>query len=282
MVFEWVLLAIGIVGFGAAAYWDLKTTEFPDWLPYSIIIAALVVRAIFAFSVGDLSIIIDSIVVGVAFLAFGYALYVLKQWGDGDAWLLGSLGFLFPSVIGFTQMFPSSFPFYADQIFNFFLVAFIYLIIYSLGMGLKNPKIWKSFKKDLRKDRTSIVGIIVVFSVLAISITFYLNYMIGIPFQNMYNIFLLPVLFAFLIIFIRYGKHIEQNLFRKEISVKNLRIGDVPMDEKWRVLDKKEIQMLKKKGGKIWIKEGVRLAPVFIISMLVSLFYGNVIYALFF
>ena len=29
----WLLLAGGAVGLGAAGYLDLKTTEFPDWLP---------------------------------------------------------------------------------------------------------------------------------------------------------------------------------------------------------------------------------------------------------
>lgn len=277
-----ILLIIGVLGFGAAAYSDLKTTEFPDWLPYSIIIAALVTRAYFAFTGGNLEIITNSILIGGGFLLFGYALYALKQWGDGDAWLLGALGFLFPDPAGIIPQFLSPFAFYYDQIFNFFFVAFIYLILYSLAIGLMNPKIWKTFKKDLAKDKKPLAGIIILFAVVSVAIVGYLNITIRIPIYNMYNILLLPVLFTFIIIFIRYGKHIEQDLFRKEIDAKDLRIGDVPVDDKWRVLKKEEIEKLKKKGGKIWIKEGVRLAPVFIISMLVSLFLGNIIHILFF
>jgi len=277
-----ILLAIGVVGFGLAAYWDLKTTEFPDWLPYSIILGALIVRGLFAFTSGDLSIIMNALVIGIGLLAFGYALYVLKQWGDGDAWLLGALGFLFPDTAGFVPMFETYLPFYYVQIFNFFFVAFIYLIIYSIAIGLKQPKIWKSFKKDLGKDSKPIAGLIIIFAVLVAGIAGYMNQIVGIPIDRMYNILLLPFVFAFLVLFIRYGKHIEQNLFRRQISVKDLRVGDVPVDDKWRVLDKTEITKLKKRRGKIWIKEGVRLAPVFIISMLISLFYGNLILVLFF
>jgi len=277
-----LLLAIGVIGFGIAAYWDLKTTEFPDWLPYSIIIAALAVRGVFALLTGDLSIITNSIVIGLGFLIFGYALYVLKQWGDGDAWLLGALGFLFPDPAGFVQLFHSPFPFYYDQIFNFFFVSFIYLILYSLAIGLKGPGVWKEFKENLAKDKKILGGIIILFAAISLGVTSYLHYMLFVPIYNLYNILLLPFLFAFLILFIRYGRHIEKNLFRKEIDSKDLRVGDVPVDDKWRVLDKKEVEKLKKKGGKIWVKEGVRLAPVFIISMFVSLLYGNVIYVLFF
>ncbi|MFH1977810.1 MAG: prepilin peptidase [Candidatus Aenigmatarchaeota archaeon] len=274
---EWILLAVGVVGFGAAGYLDLKTTEFPDWLPYSIIIAALVIRGIFAYTTGNLDLIINSITIGVGFLLFGLALYYLRQWGDGDAWLLGALGFLFPDAAGFIPAATLNLPFYYIQIFNFFLVAFAYLIIYSLALGMKNPKIWKSYKKDLIKDKNGLIILIVAFAAIALGVVYYLNISAGIPLYRMYNILLLPPLFIFLILFVRYGRHIEKVLFRKQIDVKDLTAGDVPMTDKWRVLDDKEVKELKKKGGKIWIKEGVRLAPVFIISMLISIFFGTLL-----
>ena len=70
----WILLAIGVVGFSYAGWKDLKTTEFEDWLPYSIIIAALVVRASFSFILGDFAVITNSVILGLIFLGFGYLL----------------------------------------------------------------------------------------------------------------------------------------------------------------------------------------------------------------
>ena len=58
MILELILLAIGVAGFGLAGYWDLKTTEFPDWLPYSLIIASLAVKGGWGFFVSDLILII--------------------------------------------------------------------------------------------------------------------------------------------------------------------------------------------------------------------------------
>ncbi|UCD07613.1 MAG: prepilin peptidase, partial [Candidatus Aenigmatarchaeota archaeon] len=115
----WVLLVIGIAGFGLAGYLDLKTTEFPDWIPYFIIVSALVVRGISAWLLQDLSIITESVLIGIVFLAFGLGLYYLKQWGDGDAWLLGAIGFLFPNPSGF-QAVTMQFSFPIIMLFNFF------------------------------------------------------------------------------------------------------------------------------------------------------------------
>ena len=104
MLFEMtlVLLGISLVGFGMAGYWDLRTTEFPDWLPYAMIILALGTRGLFSFLTGDYSLIINSVLYGGAFLLFGLGLYWFKQWGDGDAWLLGVMGFLWPDSGSFS------------------------------------------------------------------------------------------------------------------------------------------------------------------------------------
>ena len=122
-----VLLFISILGFGAAGYLDLKTTEFPDWLPYSIIIASIAVRAVFSFIMGDFTILTNSFIIGGIFLGIGLALYYTNQWGDGDAWLLGAMGFVFPDPAGFSAMTSSamvSFPFPITLISNMFFVAF--------------------------------------------------------------------------------------------------------------------------------------------------------------
>ena len=91
-----------------------------------------------------------------------------------------------------------------------------------------------------------------------------------------------PILLLTLLVFIRYGRFVEQNLFKKKINVKDLQLGDVPVDSKWKVMTEKELAKMKKKGGSIWIKEGIRFAPVFIITILVSLFYGNLFSIFFF
>jgi Flp pilus assembly protein protease CpaA len=277
LLYEWILLAIGTAGFGLGAYWDLKTTEFPDWLPYSLIVSALVVRGAFSYLTGDVWILLSSMIVGFLFLGFGLALYFVKQWGDGDAWLLGALGFLFPSYSAFEMAAHPFLPFPIIMLFNFFFVSFAYLVLYSIGLGLRYPKASGKFWKDLRKDSGKVLMLIAFFTVLCLGMVIFLNLSLGIPFYSMLNLISLPLAFAAVIVFIRYGRFVEQNLFRKKISVSKLRVGDVLIGDKWKGLTSKEVQGIKRKQKSVWIKEGVRFAPVFILTLYVTLFLGSLL-----
>lgn len=273
-MFQWVLLAIGIGGFGLAAYWDLKTTEFPDWLPYTMIILALAVRGVSSLILQDWSVLTDSVIIGLAFLGFGLLLYFLKQWGDGDGWLLGALGFLFPSPSGFSVQ-AGSFPFPFILLFNFFLVAFAYLVIYSIALGIRTPGVKALFLKSLRRDAKGMVSIIAVFTIACILVIAYMNLVYLMPFQAFSILAVFPPVLFLLLLFLRYGRLIETHVFRKRIPASKLRAGDVLISQRWRGLTEGEVRGLKKKGGNFWIKEGVRFAPVFLITLLVTLSYGS-------
>lgn len=274
-MFEWILLAIGVVGFAAAGYLDLKTTEFPDWLPYSMIVLALVVRTVHSVVIGDFTPVINSVTIGLIFLGFGLALYFGKQWGDGDAWLMGALGFLFPDPSGFA--FSSFFPFPVVMFFNFFFIAFFYLLVYSIALGVKSREASRQFFTELRGGLRGLVSIIIVFTVICVGMLLYFHYFYLIPFYVLSYILVLPPLFILLVFFLRYGRFVEKNLFKRKIPAEKLREGDVLVSDRWRGITKKEIKKLQEKGGEVWIKEGVRFAPVFVIALLVTIFYGSLI-----
>ena len=44
MIISLILLFLGILGLIMASYADIKTTEIPDWLSYSLIISGLFLR----------------------------------------------------------------------------------------------------------------------------------------------------------------------------------------------------------------------------------------------
>jgi len=271
---EWILAAIGIAGFGLAGYWDLKSTEFPDWLPYSMIILALAVRSVFAWLSSDWGILTSSILVGVAFLAVGLAMYFARQWGDGDAWLLGALGFLFPNPSGFAYF--GFFPFPVAMLFNFFLVAFIYIIAYSVVLSLTRPDVYRGFIRSFRREYKGAVMLVggTTAAYLIFLVTMFLSFRLAPPSPLLAASF--PALIAFIVVFSRYGMYIEKNLFKRRIPVSRLRAGDVPVGGKWRVLRPAEVKALKRRGGHVWIKEGVRFAPVFVIALVVTLLFGDV------
>lgn len=277
MFMEWVLLAIGLIGFGLGGYWDLKTTEFPDWLPYSMIIGTLLVRGIFAWYLQVPGIFLESLLIGLVFLGFGMLLYLTRQWGDGDAWFLGALGFLFPEPTGFLSGQGLLLPFPLVMLVNFFLVAFGYMIIYSIVLGIKSRTMSRRFWKSLEKDLKGIIYIVLGFTIACLVILLYSNHVLGLPFFVLSHILVFPPLLVLVILFSRYGKFIERNLFKKRISVKELKEGDVLISDRWRGLTKKEVSKLKRKGGHIWIKEGVRFAPVFVITLIITLFFGSIL-----
>jgi Flp pilus assembly protein protease CpaA len=276
---DWVLVAIGVVGFGVAGWLDLKTTEFPDWIPYVMIAAALAVRGFFAWTLADASIFINSVLVGLVFLGFGLLLYYIKQWGDGDAWLLGVMGFLFPeapaAIAPVAQSVMGMFP--LTVLFNFFALSFIYLVVYSIGLGLKNRKELSKFSREFSGEARTIGLMVLGFSVACFAIVLGMSWYIGAPLQAFSHLLLLPGLMLGILVFLKYGQFIERNLFRKQVPASKLKVGDVPAGDRFRVLDKKEIARLRKKGGKVWIKEGVRLVPVFVITLLVTVFYGSLL-----
>ena len=276
MVLGWILLSIGIAGFSLGAYWDLKTTEFPDWLPYSIIVSALGVRGLFAFLYSDLSILTTSILTGLLFLGLGLVLYYTKQWGDGDAWLLGGLGFLFPSETGFiTSLY---FPFPITMLFNFFIISFIYLLLYSFGMGIRSRHLSRKFFRELRSDLKGICKLTLAFTAAIAAFSLFALSLFPLPPHALWMAAFSPLILLSILFFMRYGRFIEAELFKKRVPVSKLREGDVLSTDKWRGLTKEDIRKMQKIGGTAEIKEGVRFAPVFVITLLVTLFHGNLLF----
>lgn len=275
MLFEMtlVLLGVSVAGFGLAGYWDLKTTEFPDWLPYAMIVLALGTRGVFSLLMGDFSYIIYSLITGTAFLGFGLMLYWSRQWGDGDAWLLGAMGFLWPDSGSFAAA--TLLPFPATLLFNFFFIAFFYLLAYSVVLGMRAPAVSKGFLKELGQARMGIGRLVGAFTAACAGLIGYVAWQFGVPAWNLLYILAFPPLLLSVLVFTRYGRFVENNLFKKRIPASRLRAGDVLIKDRWRGLTDKEVAGLRKKGGEVWIKEGVRFAPVFVIAVLVTLFWGN-------
>jgi len=276
-----LLLAVGVCGFGLAAYWDLKTTEFPDWLPYSIIVSALAIRGGYTLFTGDMSYIISSVVYGLVFLAAGLVMYLARQWGDGDAWLMGALGFLFPDAAGFMPFFGVQAPFWIMLILNFFLISLVYLVLYAVIIGARKPGVWKTFSKNVGARKLVIISSFALILAASLCTALYLSYNFAVPIYDFSGILAMPLIAISMLLFLQYARAVESDLFRRKIKAKDLRAGDVLITGKWRGITQEEVEKLRKKGGDVWIKEGVRFAPVFVITVLVTVFVGSVAHILF-
>ncbi len=95
------------------------------------------------------------------------------------------------------------------------------------------------------------------------------------------SLFLAVMLLA-LMLFWRYALAVENNVFKRKVHTSNLKVGDVLIDEKWLGVTQEDIEKLKKEKDYVMIKDGVRFVPVFAITIVVTLLWGNVFASLFF
>ncbi len=275
-MFELLLLLVGVAGFGYVGYKDLRTTEFPDWVPYAMIIGTMAIKLAASFFSNDYSMFTDSLLNGMLLLGIGYVLYFAGSWADGDAYILGALGFLFPLSLDFLN--PSYFlPLPVVLISNVFAIGGFYMIGYSLALGVMNPRVFSYLRADLAENSVKLLSAFFAAAVLAFG-AFYLVFGNAAPLS-------LPAGFVvysgLLVLLWRYVKIIDSRIFVKRIRASDLRYGDIPVTAKLlRVPDPKLIRSLRAKGGYVKIKEGVRFTPVFLLAFLFTLVYGDALYIL--
>ncbi len=266
---------IALVGSIIAAIIDLKTTEIPDRIPHSMIISGIVLWCIASIISHNYWPILKSLIVGSAFLAFGFLLYYFGQWGGGDAKLLAAIGFLLPDLkIPHLQFaFPISF------LLNLFFIGAIYALIYAIVLAIKNEKIICIFFRQLK----SIANFLIIVFFILFVLFFALNFFISTYFRQAINIpfFIIASFFSILLIsglFImwQFVNIVEKFGMRKRIPVSKLKVGDVLADSKlWEGVTKKEITQIKKAKKFVWIKEGVRFAPAFPLALLFTFLLGD-------
>jgi len=249
-------LIIALLGCIIAGTWDLFTTDIPDEVSESMIVLGIFYWAIKSLQVESLKPLLISLTIGILFLLFGYILYKTGQWGGGDAKILASLGFLLP-FFGNMQYFP------LNLIINVFAVGSVYVIIYSLLLGI-SKNIFPKFFEDIPK-------ISFVLSIILIISGFF------IPNRELS---ILVVLFGFLILFWYYAKTIEKYIFTRRVHVSKVKVGDVLFSSKeWEGITKEELDKLKKGKKKyVKIKEGIRFGPVFFFALLFTILYGNLLF----
>jgi len=212
---------------------------------------------------------------GVSFLAFGFFLYYTGQWGGGDAKILSSLGFLLPDF----SLNKSVFPFPVSLLFNVFFLGTIYMIAYMIIFSIFNKRIFRTFLDDLRQFRRNEIFLMIAVMVSITLILIPTFPIIGF-FRTIYSFLGFFSLATFIYFLYKFVRIVERVGFRRKIKVSELKEGDVLEDSKiWEGLKKEEVERIKKSGKKyVTIKEGVRFAPVFFISLIFTISFGDFIF----
>jgi Flp pilus assembly protein protease CpaA len=260
-------IAIAFIGLAAASAWDLKTTEVPDEIPALMISSGIFIWFMNAMLSNDFSPLIYSLAIGTVLLSVGLILYKQGKWGGADAWILGAVAYLIPLYNGQIFMLPF--------IFNLLFAGSAYMAVYAIVLGFRNKNVAGLFLKDLKEHIRFVTGIPLAFLLLVIALGYFSYSLTG--YVNAAPLVSILVLITGLTLFWRYAKIIENNVFKKRIPVSQLRSGDVLDDMIWRGLTLAEVAELKKQKKYVIVKEGVRFIPAFLIALIISLLYGNLL-----
>lgn len=261
-VLFWIKSAIGLVFLSIASYQDLKTTEISDKLLYLFIIVSVIINTLAYFSSRNKEIIVNSIINGMILSLIGALMYFTGQWGAGDSFLLAGVGFLNPLN--------------QDIIFTleyFFLLAIsgmIYVILYSLTIFVKNEKAKKNVEMEFNK-RSKIIGLISLLLLASISAFILTDIDELILISNIiFVVLILSISFVYL-------KGIENSMVKK-VRTKDVKVGDVLKESrKWVGIDEKMLKKLRRSRKFVYIKEGVRFAPAFLIAFILSITETNML-----
>ena len=219
-MFGLALLFIAIGGFGLAAYWDLKTTEVPDQLPYAMIGIAILLFSYQSIALGSYVPIVSSLAVGLSFLAFGFIMYHFGQWGGADMMILAAIGFFLPAL-----NLQTVFPYPLTFVFNVFLIGAAYMLVYALAYVFINKQIVLKFVKDLKAStRLMAYGSAILFIIFLIS-----SYYVGKTFLHatdfsylvLNSIIPLALSLAFFLTW-KFAKAVEEYGFKRQIPVSKL------------------------------------------------------------
>jgi len=258
-------LVVALAGSLVAGLWDLKTTEIPDEIPTLMAAIGIFTWFLFMLTTGSYFPLLLSLAAGTIYLAFGWSMYKLGQWGGGDAKLMAAVGYLIPYLPGVIFF---QFAFFV----NIFFVGAAYIFVYALILGL-NRRVPKLFLNDLRKNLKTVLGVPLLFLASFFGFMRYLGHMQ--PMLLLYSFLII----LFLVLFYRYGRVIENHVFKKTIPASKLRVGDVILDSKtWDGLTEEQVREIKKKRKRVTIKEGVRFGPVFFLSLIITLLCGNLLF----
>ncbi|MBI2971539.1 MAG: prepilin peptidase [Candidatus Aenigmarchaeota archaeon] len=260
---ELLAAAIALLGSAAAGIWDLRTTEVPDEIPALMISFGVFLWYAYALSTGDFLPLFYSLAAGTLVLGLGWVLYTRGQWGGADAFILAGIVYALPVYQG-NFLAPT-------YLLNFLVVSSAYMILYALGLGVLHRRVFGLFLDDLRKNSRMVLLLITGCGIVSL-----LAARAGIGMLAL-QLFLSMSL---LVIFWRYARVIEHQIFRKRVSPSEVKVGDVLEGMIWRGIAEDELRRLRKEKKYVVVKEGVRFVPAFPLTLLVTLLYGNVFFVM--
>ena len=260
------LFGITLIAIIFATISDLKTFEIPDAISYFLIIFGISAQIILATTSQSLQ-PINALLISLAIAsAIAIPLFLLGQWGGGDTKLLLGIAAVLPTFH------TTSLPFILTFTFNLFLFGGLYSILIMSYLPIKHWK--KLIELSPLSKRLLILTALTSFLPFILQNIFFILIPIiagGITITNL----ALVLQKHFFIKKIHPSKLTEGDWITNDLKVGNKTIYKV---RKIGVLDK-DIQKIQKYYKKsIEIKTGIAFGPSFLFSILISGYFGDILF----
>ncbi len=268
-----VLFLIAFLFVIFAVFQDIKKREISNWLNFSLVAFALAYRAFYSVY-NDWNFFFHGLVGFVFFFGLANLLYYTRVFGGGDAKLLMGFGILLPynSYLGvFTE----------GLFFIFILLAIggIYGLIFSIYLAIKDRKEFsKRYNSKFKRYKKYFYVVLFVFLVLfVLGIFIDLFYLIiGILIYLSFNLFIfIKSVDEMMLVLKKPGDLQEGDWIENDI-----RVGNKIIRANVHGLNLEEMKLLRKYGKKVYVKEGVPFAPVFLVSLIMVFFFEVSIFSL--
>ncbi len=270
---ELIRIFFAVVGTLAVTYFDIfKNRNVPNNLLYSFLLISVIISLVFFSPEIFIYSLLQSAIIGI----IGFGLYKLGQLGGADVFVLCSIVFLLPIL-----------PFGADVLFNFPLLLPILLYggaafaIYSVFYFGKLIFHQKNLKPNY------------LYLLLLLPYMFFAFIFLNAPFFSIIYFFIASLLLLSSIFFLIFRDAIYSGISEKVLVSTLAPDGDVLAKEKMSslmkklkigpVIEQKELTILKKaKIKEVWIYTQLPpFLPFVLIGLIVSLFFGNLIFLIF-
>lgn len=260
------LIVLALIWLVFASVHDVRTTEVPDWLNFSLIAFALGFRFFYSlFALVNFSFFFQGLIGLGIFFVLGNLFYHGKMFAGGDAKLMIALGTILPFSFSLVE----NLKLFVAFLLVFFLTASIFGISTSIYFAIKNKN---NFKKEFIKtyQKNKKISLVVQALALIVMMLGLINQQ-GLFYLGIF-VFLSPLLFNFaksvdeacMVKLVDSNKLMEGDWLYKPILVGNKKIL-----AKWDGLSKQEIKLIQKHKKFVWIKKGVPFVPVFLISFII-------------
>ncbi len=258
------VLAFAFTLFGSIQ--DLKKREVANWLNFSFIVFAFAYRIFYSISKKDTQFFLFGLFGFAIFFVLAHVLYYAKAFAGGDAKLLMGFGLILP-YYSVKSLFIMPIVF----IFVLFFIGAIYSLLYSIGIVVKNKKIFSTqFSNYLKKHKITLVTSLVLFFV-SLFFTFINPLLIPLTI-----LFLIPLMYV-------YTKSLERCMI-KSYHYNQLTEGDwlensvkltksITIYKTVHGLSAKDIKLLKKYKKHVLVKEGIPFVPAFLITLILMVFF---------